>query len=111
MAIHIRRGDYIKFNHKSHGLIKEKYILKEAERLIKMSNFRGITIFTDSPELINFDSFKSLHSNVAIDRGGDTSMVFKRMLNHKGLIASNSTFSLWAGLIGEIKYFSILNIG
>ena len=29
------------------------------------------------------------------------------MANHKGLIASNSTFSLWAGLLGEINNFSI----
>ena len=34
-------------------------------------------------------------------------MVFKRMASHKGLIASNSTFSLWAGILGEIKNFSI----
>ena len=29
------------------------------------------------------------------------------MSNHKGLVASNSSFSLWAGILGNIKYFSI----
>ena len=29
------------------------------------------------------------------------------MANHKGLIASNSSFSLWAGILGEINNFYI----
>ena len=42
-----------------------------------------------------------------MDHGGKTIEVFKRMANHKGLVASNSTFSLWAGNLGGIEYFSI----
>ena len=29
------------------------------------------------------------------------------MSSHKGLIASNSSFSLWAGLLGNIKIFTL----
>ena len=38
-------------------------------------NFDGITIFTDSPNLIN-KGFYSLHSKVKIDQGGETMEVF-----------------------------------
>ena len=48
-----------------------------------------------------------MHKNIIIDKGGNTFEVFKRMINHKGLIASNSSFSLWAGLLGDMDYFSI----
>ena len=53
------------------------------------------------------DVFKKLHKNIIFDEGGQTIEVFKRMANHKGLIASNSSFSLWAGLLGDIENFSI----
>ena len=75
--------------------------------MLKKGNFCGVTIFSDSPNLINFKKFESLHKNILVDQGGDSIEVFKRMLNHKGLVASNSSFSLWAGLLGDIKNFSI----
>ena len=107
LAIHLRRGDYISFMHNSHGVIAEKYLFQEAKKLMKICNFDGITIFSDSPELIDIDMFKSLKTKIIIDRGGDTLEVFRRMINHRGLIASNSTFSLWAGIIGEVEFFSL----
>ena len=107
LAIHLRRGDYLSKNHYIHGIILEKYLYKEARKILKKENFDGITIFSDSPELINKKIFKNLHENIILDKGGNPFEVFKRMINHKGLIASNSSFSLWAGLLGEMDYFSI----
>jgi len=107
LAVHIRRGDYLNKKDKIHGIISEDYLVEEIKKQISLDSFDGITIFSDSPELIDLNIFKSLHKNVFIDKGGDTIEVFKRMSNHKGLIASNSTFSLWAGILGNIKYFSI----
>ena len=107
LAIHLRRGDYLSKNHSIHGIILEKYLFDEARRIINKNDFEGITIFTDSPNLIDYREFDNLHQNIVIDKGGDTKGVFTRMLNHKGLIASNSSFSLWAGLLGDIKIFSI----
>ncbi len=107
LAIHIRRGDYLSAVHSMHGTIDEKFLIKESENQFQKQDFNGITIFSDSPELINLDCFKNLNKNITIDKGGDPVMVFKRMASHKGLIASNSTFSLWAGILGEIKNFSI----
>lgn len=107
LAIHFRRGDYFSNNHSIHGIIMEKYLFAEAKKILDKNDFDGITIFSDSPNLIDYRKFKFLHKNILIDRGGDQVEVFKRMLNHKGLITSNSSFSLWAGLLGDIKIFSI----
>ena len=107
LAVHLRRGDYLNKKNQIHGIVSENYLVEEIKKQISVESFDGITIFSDSPELIDLNIFKSLHKNIFIDKGGDTLEVFKRMSNHKGLIASNSTFSLWAGILGNIKYFSI----
>lgn len=107
LAIHIRRGDYLLKEHIIHGVIEERYLLKESQYFISKYNFEGITVFSDSPELIDLSNFDVLNTRIHIDEGGDPIKVFKRMASHKGLVASNSSFSLWAGLIGNIKYFSI----
>ena len=107
LAIHIRRGDYLSKKHSLHGIIDQKFILKASKKLLAKQDYEGITIFSDSPELIDLNYFKLLNKNITIDKGGDPIKVFKRMANHKGLIASNSSFSLWAGILGEINYFSI----
>ena len=107
LAVHFRRGDYLNKKHSNHGLISEYSLLEELKKQISRENFIGIKIFTDSPELIDPNLFKSLHENIVFDKGGTPIDVFKRMSNHKGLIASNSSFSLWAGILGNIKYFSI----
>ena len=105
LAIHIRRGDYLTKKHSMHGLISEEYLFEESKKQLANYKFDGITIFTDSPDLIDIDIFKYLHKNTVIDKGGDPMDVFRRMANHKGLIASNSSFSLWAGILGDIDYF------
>ena len=107
LAIHIRRGDYLIKKHLMHGIITQRDMVEETKKQISKIDFEGIRIFSDSPKLIDLNNFKNLHKNVIIDKGGDPGDVFKRMSNHKGLIASNSTFSLWAGILGNIKYFSI----
>ena len=107
LAIHFRRGDYLLKKHSMHGIILDEYLYKEAKIIIKENDYDGITIFSDSINLIDIKKFESLHKNIIIDKGGDPLDVFKRMLNHKGLIASNSSFSLWAGLLGNMDNFSI----
>ena len=107
LAIHIRRGDYLAKKHSIHGIINEKYFLNEAKNFLSKNSYDGIKIFSDSPDLIKKNIFKKLHNNIIIDEGGEPIEVFKRMANSKGLIASNSSFSLWAGILGDVKNFSI----
>ena len=103
----IRRGDYLTKKHSIHGIINQKYFLEEARNQLSKDNYEGIKIFSDSPDLIEKSIFKEIHQNIIIDKGGEPIDVFIRMANHKGLIASNSSFSLWAGILGEIEHFSI----
>tara|TARA_B100000963_G_C22505040_1_gene615609 strand:- start:171 stop:998 length:828 start_codon:yes stop_codon:yes gene_type:complete len=107
LAIHLRRGDYLSKRHSMHGIVHEKYIFEESKNLFMKNDFSGVTIFSDSPELLNLHIFRDLHENISIDKSKDTLDVFINMANHKGLIASNSTFSLWAGILGDIKIFTI----
>ena len=107
LAIHIRRGDYLNNNHSIHGIIEQKYFLEEAKSQLSINNYEGIKIFSDSPNLIEKNVFKKLHKNIIIDNGGDPLDVFIRMANNKGLIASNSSFSLWAGILGDVDNFVI----
>jgi len=107
LAIHIRRGDYLNNNHSIYGIIDQKYFIKEARNFLSKNNYEGIRIFSDSPDLIEKHIFMKLHQNIVFDRGGEPVDVFIRMANHKGLIASNSSFSLWAGILGDVENFSI----
>lgn len=107
LAIHIRRGDYLQKKHSSHGVVSMGSIVAEAVNAIKINNYLGVTIFTDSPELVGPEQFSSLGIAYVFDEGGDPVDVFFRMASHGGIVASNSSFSLWAGLIGSPKYFSI----
>ena len=107
LAIHIRRGDYLTNKHSMNGIIDQKYFLEEARSQLSKNNYEGIRIFSDSPNLIEKNLFKNLHKNIIIDKGGDPLDVFIRMANNKGLIASNSSFSLWAGILGDVDNFSI----
>ena len=107
LAIHIRRGDYLSKDHNIHGIINERFLINESKKQMLKTEFKGITIFSDSPELIDLRKFRELHRDICIDPGGSAIEVFKRMANHKGLVASNSTFSFWAGILGGINNFSI----
>ena len=107
LAIHVRRGDYILAKHSMHGIISLGDLLAESKRALHLENFEGITVFTDSPELLDIAEFGSLGVDVMIDKGGQPGDVLRRMASHAGIIASNSSFSLWAGLLGNPRYFSL----
>ena len=51
--------------------------------------------------------FSKIYTNAKIDKGGELK-AFIRMANHKGLIASNSSFSLWAGILEILVIFLYL---
>jgi hypothetical protein len=107
LAIHVRRGDYLLPKHKIHGLVEIHDLCLEAKRALAIRKFDGLTIFTDSPELLDMSEFESLNADILVDIGGTPYDVLKRMSMHSGIIASNSSFSLWAGLLGCPKYFSL----
>lgn len=107
LAVHVRRGDYLLAQHSMHGLVEIKYIIAEIRRALQNDSFEGITLFSDSPELLDISEFNLLSEDVVIDQGGEATEVLNRMASHGGIIASNSSFSLWAGLLGRPRYFSL----
>ncbi len=107
LAIHIRRGDYLLAKHSMHGLVDICDLRTEAGRAMQEGGFEGITVFTDSPELLDIVEFRSFGVDVTIDQGGGATEVLTRLASHAGIIASNSSFSLWAGLLGRPRYFSL----
>ncbi len=107
LAVHVRRGDYLLEKHSMHGLVRVSDLRNEVERALQEGGFDGITLFSDSPELLDISDFDSFGINVTLDQGGEPTDVLKRMADHAGIIASNSSFSLWAGLLGQPRYFSM----
>lgn len=107
LAIHIRRGDYLQKKHNQHGLIQIDDLLNEIKVAFVFKSYERVLIFSDSPELIDVSDFQQFGVPVYLDGGGDTVSVFERMVQCDGLIASNSSFSLWAGLLGQHDFFSI----
>lgn len=107
LAIHIRRGDYLLKKHSMHGTISIEDLLREAQHATRINKYESATIFTDTPETSIIQQFTELNIPIHLDEGGDPASVMLRMISFEGIICSNSSFSLWAGLLGDPKYFSI----
>jgi hypothetical protein len=94
--LHIRRGDFIE-NKDTVGLLTIEYFLKQID------NHEKVVIFTDSrsdnPEILkNFPSSLILGTDSL-----DTWSSFSMLSHADYLVASNSTFSWWAGVISLMR--------
>lgn len=101
IALHIRIGDYLK-HQDIFPVVSEQYYL-EALSTIPKSDSKKIVVFTDSPKLI-----RKLYpgivgkSNVRILQNELTALeTMSLMSKFRVLIASNSTFSTWAGWFSD----------
>jgi len=100
-AIHIRRGDYLNYKD-SFGLLTDEYYLASLKHLSKEKKFSGVMIFSDSPELVVDLSKKiDIQTQVISPSELSTSETLVLMSRCAGLITSNSTFSFWAGMLGN----------
>ena len=94
--VHIRRGDFTK-NKETVGLLTVEYFLKQVEKN------EEILIFTDergdSPEFLeNFPSSIILGADSL-----DTWSSFSLLSHARHMVASNSTFSWWAGVLSVLR--------
>jgi hypothetical protein len=94
--LHIRRGDFTK-NKETVGLLTVEYFLKQVEKN------EEILIFTDersdSPEVLeNFPTSIILGADSL-----DTWSSFSLLSHARHMVASNSTFSWWAGVISVLR--------
>ena len=101
VAIHVRRGDYLNYKD-SFGLLTDEYYLASLKHLREEKKFSDVMIFSDSPELVVDLSKKiNIQTQVISPSELSTSETLVLMSRCAGLITSNSTFSFWAGILGN----------
>jgi hypothetical protein len=94
VAVHIRRGDYMR--HNKHLVCNSQYFRDNIEK------FEGydINVFTDSPEIV-IKEMLGISCNII--QTGDELKDLTLMSLHDNLICSNSSFSWWASFLGRKK--------
>lgn len=106
IAVHIRFGDFAKYDASNEGLSNNMRLpIKWYVDLIKQLNVRSnsrltFKIFSDAnnselKEVLALDNVQRAHKADAI-----TDLL--KMMSAKALIASNSTFSMWAAYLGRM---------
>jgi hypothetical protein len=106
IAVHMRRGDYL--NSKFHGICQSKYYLSAIRILRSIWGSLPVIIFSD--DNIYAESFKHQISNSYV-YSSDNEKPFEtliQMSSYSCLVASNSTFSFWAGFLSNKSYGEII---
>ena len=100
-AIHVRRGDYLNYQD-SFGLLSDDYYVNALKTLSEKKNFSEALVFTDSPETVEDLRDKlDMKSRIISPSDLGTSETMVLMSRCSGLVTSNSTFSFWAGILGD----------
>jgi len=110
VGVHIRKGDYLNPKHSAlHGELPDSYFVNAIEEIAKITDSRTIVLYSDSPNLIRnlFSKLISLGWSVRVDESTDPWETLRLLSGHRFLVASNSTYSWWAGFAGisEVCYF------
>ena len=97
--IHVRRGDYLKFNEELPIFYYEKSI-EFIKNKTKTTNFK---IYTDDINWCKNQKLFTIADEIltSSDSPDDTIKTFSSMLNHQNYIIANSTFSLIAAFLGS----------
>jgi hypothetical protein len=98
VGIHIRRGDYLVHSHVHHVCDYEYF----TNALDLFPEAKNVNIFTDAKDTSR-DGIFQLGDSARIIDGGDELIDFTLLSRHANIIASNSSFSWWASLIGKPK--------
>jgi hypothetical protein len=108
LAIHIRLGDYKSLSD-SFGLLSPRYFEAAARKALENSSveIRNVVVFTDDSDgaTAYLKSFNS-DSRIRIlgrDSGLSDAESLLLMSEAQSLVISNSTFSWWAGMLGNKK--------
>lgn len=103
LAAHVRRGDYLEsVNRERIGVCKDAYYLAGLRQL-RSEGFRDlpVVLFTDSPGLLDKDLLQVADLVVGPAQSGTPGQTLLALSGATGLIMSNSSFSWWAGFLGE----------
>jgi hypothetical protein len=103
IGMQVRRGDYtLPLNQKIQGLTTRAYYERSLSLLRRMGYNGPLCLATDSPEAVR-EEFHGLGEFIALDPPPGTHpfevvLILSRV---DGLVIANSSFSWWAGFIGE----------
>jgi len=99
LVIHIRRGDFLRAENRSLGVLSKEYFTKIAE----LNPHRPIWIFSDSSpdSLVEFKKMERVTRIVLPPDDSDPIDSLLLMSKAEVLGISNSTFSLWAGILSS----------
>lgn len=103
LSIHVRRGDYIEEKHSNHGLVDVSCIKDIAIKVAKQEDLKILNIISEDPSVFKdfqvdprFANFEIIDFTTCNQKAA-----FQVMLNSSHTIASNSTFSLVAGILSD----------
>ncbi len=103
IGIHLRRGDYLNSEYSSfHGLASEEYALRAFGEIKDLAR-PGLpkVFFTDSPETFSREFLDNFDLVVDPNWGKHPWEHMEALSQSAHLILSNSSFSWWAGYLGE----------
>lgn len=101
IAVHVRRGDYAS-NPRAlahHGLVDGAYYRRALEHLGAETTRRPLVVYTDDPEVVRREPW--LPRGATMAPGARDVEHLRRMAGSAHLITANSSFSWWAGWLGD----------
>jgi Glycosyl transferase family 11 len=102
IALHFRGTDFLEWNPKA--LMKPKYYIDALEVISKEANLKDfeITLYTDDPENATVQEVLK-YKGIKLSQNANMFEDFARIANSNYLIASPSSFAIWAGILGNDK--------
>jgi len=109
IAVHVRRGDYLTPVHlKHHGICDFAYYVDSVSVLRSIWGNLPVKVFSDDPKTAIELCLVISNSTPFNDNGLTPWEILLEMAKMKCLVASNSSFSWWAGYLGQKSYGEIL---
>ena len=95
IAIHVRRGDYVRL-----GLVLPlDWYRRATEQVQELLGDAAIRVYSDDP--LWCEENLSLGRPFSVSRSGSSSLDFRSLAQADAMIASASTYSWWAGFLGD----------
>lgn len=110
IGVHIRKGDYLNPKHSGlHGELPNSYFIDALREISKFSDSRNIVLYSDSPTLLDglISNLLAEGWSIKVEKNMDSWETLRLLSGHRFLVASNSTYSWWAGFAGlsEVCFF------